>query len=132
MTDIAKMKKIVESLGEKFTYNKDYWAIVDSEETQTVVGTDGYLHIVVSTDEDVYKKPRFLQTMYQQFWDKIQKGTFKAVDEFAKNVAKRLKQHTKLPEIDILMEEQLEDVHIIVYTDDLMNHALAEVKRRKK
>jgi len=132
MTNVAKMKKIVESLGERFTYDKNYWAIVDNEETQTVVGTDGYLHIAVSTDEDVYKKPRFLQVMYQQFWDKIQEGTFKAVDEFAENVAKRLKQHTKPPEIDILVEEQLDDVHIVVYTDDLMNYALAEVKRRKK
>jgi hypothetical protein len=132
MTNIEQMKKIVQSLGNKFGYDEKYWAIVDSVDTNTVVGTDGFLSIAVSTNKDVQDKPKFLELMYKDIYDKIRSDNFEPVDEFHAGIAGRVKQHTEPPKVDIIFEEVLDDVYIVVYTDELMVHALAEVKGVKK
>ena len=129
---MEKKKKIIDMMAERLKYDKDMWGVVESKETGEVVGTDGYLTIAVGDTPDVQKKPKFLNIMYGQIFEKLKKGEYNPVDEFDKGIAERIKQHMTCPEVDIIMEDKIDGYYLTVYTDELMMHALAAVKDLKK
>lgn len=123
-----KARRIVESLADKFGFDEKMWGVVAARATDEVVGTDGYLTIAVGKSEEVQKKPKFLKIMYDQLFAKMKKGNYKPKDEFEAGIAKRIKDHHKVPNLDILMTEEMDGYYIVVYTDELMMYALASIK----
>jgi hypothetical protein len=70
--------------------------------------------------------------MYQDIFEKLKSGTFKPIDDFQKGIAKRVKQHTETPKVDIIFEEEIDGLYVTAYTDELMMYALASIRKGRK
>ena len=103
--------------------------IIDEEETAgNVLGTDGYVHILVSKSEGLEKYPQTTEMLYQVTFAKIQAGVFTPETEYEKSLEKNLRELGKVPAVNIIDQQKVDDYNVIIWDDELMVHNLARLK----
>jgi len=107
--------------------------IIDEEENVgNVMGTDGYIHILVSKNDQLEQYPQTTEMLYQVTFAKIQAGVFTPESDYEKSLEKNLKELGKVPSINILHQDEVDGYNVIVWDDELMVHNLARLKELEK
>ena len=104
--------------------------IIDEEETAgNVLGTDGYVHILVSKSVGLEKYPQTTEMLYQVTFAKIQAGVFTPENDYEKSLEKNLRELGKVPAVSIIDQQKVGDYNVIVWDDELMVLNLARLKK---
>ena len=126
MTMRDKAIKIVDSVSSRMGLNGI--TIINNWDTaENLVGTDGYTFIMVGPSKELGMYPRTTATLYKVAYIKMQDGALNPDDEYEEILLKNLKLHTKPPEVEILLEDNVDDLNIVVWTDELMRYTLPEM-----
>jgi len=129
---MSKEVKIVEAVARRLQISLIDDVIDGTDMTGNAVGTDGFTHIIVSKNPDIDKYPKTTEAIYQTVWARLQAGTFTPRSDYERSLRKNLLELGGVPEIDIIMQEEVDGYHIVVFTDTLMAKNLEKLNKLEK
>jgi len=104
--------------------------IIDEIETAgNVLGTDGFVHILVSKNDELHKYPEYTKLLYTLKLSEIESGTFIPKTGYEEVLKETLEKFSMVPEVVIIHQQAIDGYNVVVWTDELMKHTLLEMSK---
>lgn len=125
---VTREAKIVEMVASSMRVN--LIDIIDEVETSgNALGTDGFVHILVSKSDELDKYPKYTKLLYTAKLLEIKAGTFTPQTEYEKILKESLEKFSEVPEVDVIHQETVDNYNVVVWTDELMKYTLIEMSK---